>query len=133
MKTLTILRDRDFVERARRVLAAEHERGNRTVTLRRLAALTVYGPAGSFHVGFARAYSQVSAFRRMPPQRRRAWASTPCRCRVRDMAARVDSLLEPGRRPSVARALTAVMSQGAPRFYFSVRYGMRILRKHLRQ
>lgn len=117
------------------MLTLQRERAaHREPTLRRIAALTIYGPADGFHIGFDRAMRIVYDYRnRAGDAVPDLVHETPSQVRARHINSRVQQYLAAHPQAPLTRAVTRVLADGgAPRFYFSVDHGMRILRKHLK-
>lgn len=126
-------RDNDFIRRALLTLQREHA-AHRQPSLRRIAALTIYGPADGFHIGFDRALRIVYDYRNRPGNLLPDIVhETPSQVRARHLNSRVNQYLADHPGAPITRAITRVLADGgAPRFYFSVEHGMRLLRKHIK-
>lgn len=125
-------RDRDFLRRASKTLQREAA-AHREPTLRRIAALTIYGPADGFHLSFERACRLVYDYRKSP-EPTCIMHETPAQTRARHLAERVNRYLADHPGHTITRAVTRVLADGgAPRFYFGVDHGMRLLRQYLRR
>lgn len=124
-------RDNDFIRRALLTMQRENA-AHRRPSLRRIAALTIYGPADGFHIGFDRAVRIVYDYRRRASNPDIVH-ETPSQVRARHLSQRVARYLADHPKATITSAVTRVLADGgAPRFYFSVDHGMRLLRKHIK-
>lgn len=125
-------RDRDFIRRALKTLQRENA-AHREPTLRRVAALTIFGPAAGFHISFERACRLVYDYRKTT-RTTDLVQETPSQTRARHISERVDAYQAEHPGSSVTRALTSILADGgAPRFYFGVDHGIHLLRHYLRR
>ncbi|MDO5394445.1 MAG: hypothetical protein Q4F07_00615 [Bacteroidales bacterium] len=129
----TKLRDNDLLAQARRVIAAERARGCEP-SLRRVAVLSVFSPAKSFYAGYMNLYRGASHFLAAQKDSHTGTADScsASQARIRTVALRCRDLMEK-RGMSLSAALTVVLAGGAPRFYISIPYAMRIIGNALRQ
>ncbi len=128
-KIITAERDADFVRRARRILAEERRRGCEP-TPRRVAVLTVYGGADSFHISYPRALNELYRMLRDGEHIDPAWAE-PWQLRMKHLAARVASKMADDCRRSLPDALLQVFGEGgATRFYIGIPRAIQLLRKY---
>lgn len=122
-------RDADFVRRARRVLEAERKRGVEP-SARRLAVLTVYSGADSFHISYVRALNEIYRMLREGRSVSTEWAQ-PRQLRIAHLASRVVSAMAADGSLSVPQALMQVFREGnAPRFYIGIPYAITLLRRN---
>lgn len=129
-KHLTRERDADFVRRARQVLENERRRGVEP-SPRRVAVLTVFGGADSFHISYNRALGELYKLLRGETERADpAWAE-PWQLRITHLAARVAEKMALNCECSLPEALLQVFGDGgATRFYIGVPRAMQLLRKY---
>jgi hypothetical protein len=130
MITFTEMRNRDFIKRC--LVTAERERARGTEpTVRRIVALTVYGGAGGYFLSFDRAMALVYAYHKIPVDERRPCCNEhPSQVRARHLAEAAERVRSE-RGVSLTEAVTTVLkSQYAPRYYFSVEYGMRLFNQY---
>lgn len=126
---ITVERDADFVRRARRILAEERRRGC-APSARRVAVLTVYGGADSFHISYPRALNELYRMLREGTHIDAAWAE-PWQLRMKHLAARVAARMAADCRCSLSEALLQVFGEGgATRFYIGIPRAMQLLRKY---
>lgn len=133
MTTLTELRNRDFIRRCLITANAEREHGHRATT-RRIALLTIYNEAGGYFISYERArriylrYSRFSDIKLQPKSTDR-----PSVVRAKQFTLRVRTLIK-SQHFKRHEAITKVLAgEHAPRFYFSVDYGMRLLNRYTKQ
>lgn len=125
-------RNVDFIRRAIRHTMDELSAGRDPGT-RRIAVMTVFGGADSFHIGFERAQRLVGRYFALPPLVREQMArtGTPAQLRCIHMGQRVKELMEKDPKMTITDALTRVYFRGgAPRFYMGVDYAMTLVRKY---
>lgn len=122
-------RDADFIRRARIVLDNERKRGVEP-SARRIAVLTVFSGADSFHISYVRALSEIYRLLREGRTVSPEWAQ-PRQLRISHIAARVASAMAADGSLSVPQALMQVFREGnAPRFYIGIPYAIALLRRH---
>lgn len=120
-------RDADFIRRARQILENERKRGVEP-SARRLAVLTVFNGADSFHISYVRALNEIYRMLREGREVKAEWAQ-PRELRIAHISARVASAMAADGSLSVPQALMQVLREGnAPRFYIGIPYAMTLLR-----
>lgn len=129
MKTITHLRNSEFIRACRRIARAEQ--GNHIpLTTRRLAVLAVYSRASSYYISYARAYNLVLDYLKLDEVARERLPHSSMATRTRHLATEAERVAA-SKGVSLRAALTAVVAGGAPRFYISIPYAMRLINRYL--
>jgi hypothetical protein len=133
MTSLTELRNRDFIRRCMITAQTELDRGHRAST-RRIALLTIYNEAGGYYISFDHACMIFSKYRKLSDKELQTKCEDkPAVMRAKQLTLRVKTLMET-RHLKLTEAMTKVLvGEHAPRFYFSVDYGMRLLNRYTKQ
>ena len=126
----TFMRNRDFISRCLQTAERERARGENP-SVRRIVALTVFGGACHYYVSYERAAAMVYKYHNIPvDERRPSIDERPSQVRARHITEQVEQISAKEQIP-LSDALTKVLtSKHAPRFYFSVEYGMRLFNKY---
>jgi hypothetical protein len=133
MVSFTEMRNRDFISRCVKTAEREQARGC-TPSVRRIVALTVFGGAGGYFMSFDRAMHLVYNYHNIPVDMRRPKRDErPSQVRARHLTEAAERL-SVERSVSLTEAVTMVLkSAHAPRFYFSVEYGMRLFNQYTKR
>jgi hypothetical protein len=130
----TLLRDRAFIKKCLKNLQAERARGVEP-SVRRIVALTIFGGADSFYISFDRALAMVAVCHKIPVEERVKLLvkQTPSQVRCRHITDLVEKLVAEKHISLTQATLDVLCMNHAPRFYFTIPYGMRLFNKYVKR
>jgi hypothetical protein len=133
MSIQTTLRNSDFMRRCLITIEREHARGI-TPSVRRIVALTIFGGANSYYLDYYYAYGLVSKLIRIPREKRnKEIRNTPAQQRARMLTNAVEKVMNE-QKTTLSNALSYVLiNQSAPRFFMTIKYGMRLFNEHTKK